>query len=108
MPNEKYDVDSIIPELLARLEVQEMLLTRLYANWVAGSGSEEFEENLADEIRRTADNMRGPPTGDPDEIEFLVERQRHMRSILESFATKALKLGRAIRDAKAPAANDEG
>jgi hypothetical protein len=107
MPSEKYDVDSIIPELLARIEVQEMLLTRLYANWIAESPSEEVAENLADAIRRTADNMRGLPTGDPDEIEFMVERQRHMRSILESFAAKALKLGLEIRDAKVPAADDE-
>ena len=104
--SDKYDLDSIIPELLANLEVHEILLSGLYANWIAGHSSAEFGLRLMDELSQAAGKLRGRPTGDPDEIAFLVARQAKITAVLERFAAKTLKTGAEIRQ-RAAASNDD-
>lgn len=106
--SDKYDLDDIIPELLAQLEVHEILLSVLYANWIAGHSSAEFGEGLMDELKDVAGKLRGRPTGDPDEIAFLVARQAKITAALERFAAKTLKAGAEIRARDIAASNDDG
>lgn len=103
----KYDLDNIIPELLANLEVHEILLSGLYANWIAGHSSAEFGLRLMDELSQAAGKLRGRPTGDPDEIAFLVARQAKITAALQRFAAKTLKHGADLRARNVAANNDD-
>lgn len=105
--SDRYDLDDIIPELLANLEVHEILLSGLYANWIAGHSSVEFGFRLMEELKEVGGKLRGRPTGDTDEIAFLVARQAKITAALERFATKTLKTGAEIRARNAAANNDD-
>lgn len=105
--SDKYDLDEIIPQVIAQLEVHEILVSALYVNWISRQ-PEAFGIALMNEIGEAGRSLRGRPTGDPDEIEFMVKRQAHINAALARFAVKVLALGGELRARHAAAGNDVG